>query len=256
MIDLDPAIVDQETLRKKRRKKLLLITLGPNIVLVVAGIFFLRPVGTDILYHMNFSSRSSGAVTVARIQQFANLIEPYIAHYDAGTALIQQGEGKEAEKELRQSLANDPPRDQVCKVRVNLSYSVEMQADNAREHSRFDEALALLSKAEGVLYENGCASKNNTNEPARDKHAEEAKKRIDGKRNQVISAIDSEYKEQNGGSNEDQQGTDLDSEKIQAIQNMIESGPEIHNSLRDGKFYGAGNIGGGDSNYNVMPDRW
>jgi hypothetical protein len=99
MIDLDPAIVDQETLRKKRRKKLLLISLGPNIILVIAGLFFLRPAGTDVLYHMNFSGRNAGAVTVARIQQFANLIEPYIAYYDAGTALIQQGEGKEAEKE-------------------------------------------------------------------------------------------------------------------------------------------------------------
>jgi hypothetical protein len=256
MIDLDPAIVDQETLRKKRRKKLLLISLGPNIILVIAGLFFLRPAGTDVLYHMNFSGRNAGAVTVARIQQFANLIEPYIAYYDAGTALIQQGEGKEAEKELRQSLANDPPQDKVCKVRVNLSYSIEMQADDAREHSRFSEALALLSKAEGVLYENGCAPKNNTKEPAKDKHAEEAKKRIDGKRNQVISAIDSDYKEQHGGSSEEQQGTDLDSEKIQTIQNMIESGPEIQNGLRDGRFYGAGNIGGGDSNYNVMPDRW
>ncbi|MBR6166317.1 hypothetical protein IKQ65_01645 [Candidatus Saccharibacteria bacterium] len=255
MIDLDPAIVDQETLRKKRRKKLLLISLGPEIVLVIAGIFFLRPVCADILYRMNFDSQSGGAIAIAKMQQFANLLEPYIAYYNAGTASIQQNNAKEAEKELRQSLANNPPQHKVCHVRVNLSYSIEMQADDARANERLDEALALLSKAEGVLYENGCASKDNTKEPSKDSHAEEAKKRINGKRNQVISSIDSNYDEESSG-NENQNGSDLDSQKVETIRNMIESGPEIRNMLRDNSFYGAGNMGGGDSNYNTMPDRW
>lgn len=255
MIDLDPAIVDQETLRKKRRKKLLLISLGPEIVLVIAGIFFLRPVCADILYRMNFDSQSGGAIAIAKMQQFANLLEPYIAYYNAGTANIQQNNAKEAEKELRQSLANNPPQHKVCHVRVNLSYSIEMQADDARANGRLDESLALLSKAEGVLYENGCASKDNAKEPSKDSHAEEAKKRINGKRNQVISSIDSSYDEESGG-NENQSGSDLDSQRIETIRNMIESGPEIRNMLRDNSFYGAGNMGGGDSNYNTMPDRW
>ena len=256
MIDLDPAIVDQETLRKKRRKKLLLTTLGPNILLVIAGIFFLRPVCADILYRMNFDSKSGGAATIARMQQFANLIEPYIAYYNAGTSLIQQNDAKGAEKELRQSLASNPPQDKVCRVRVNLSYSIEMQADEARSHSRYDEALALFSKAEGVLYENSCASKNNKNEPAKDSHAEEAKRRINGKRNQVISAVDSNFDNPTGEESEKKQNVDLDMDKIESIRNMIENGPAIQNLLRDDLYYGAGNVNGGDSNFNIMPDRW
>ncbi len=254
MIDLDPAIVDQETLRKKRRKKLLLISLGPEIILVVAGIFFIRPVVADILYRMNFDSQSGGAVAIAKMQQFANLLEPYIAYYNAGTANIQQNNPKEAEKELRQSLANNPPQHKICHVRVNLSYSIEIQADEARSNNRLDEALTLLSKAEGVLYENNCASRDSSKEPAKDGHAEEAKKRINGKRNQVISSIDGNYGNESGG-DENQKGSDLDSEKINAIRNMIENGPEIRNLLRDNEFFGAGDIGG-DSNYNPMPDRW
>jgi len=256
MIDLDPAIVDQETLRKKRRKKLLLISLAPEIILVVAGIFFLRPACADVLYRMNFDSQSGGAIAIAKMQQFANLLEPYVAYYNAGTANIQQRNAKEAEKELHQSLANNPPKNKVCRVRVNLSYSIEMQADEARANRHLDEALALLSKAEGVLYENGCASKDNAKEPAKDGHAEEAKKRINGKRNQVISSIDSNYDEESGGSGDNKNGANLDSKKIETIRNMIESGPEIRGMLRDNTFYGAGNIGGGDSNYNTMPDRW
>ena len=257
MIDLDPAIVDQETMRKKRRKKLLLIALGPIILLVVAGVFFLRPACADVLYRINFDGKNGGAITIAKMQQFANLIEPYIAYYNAGTGLIQQNQGKEAEKELRQSLASNPPQDKVCQVRVNLSYSIEMQADDARAGGHFDEALALLSKAEGILYENDCASKNSKKEYGKDKHAEDAKKRIGGKRNQIISAIDNQYNGGEGGKEGgEQQGTNLDTEIIDTIRDMVENGPEIQNLLRDNSHYGAGNMGGGDSNFNVMPDRW
>ena len=257
MIDLDPAIVDQETTRKKRRKKLLLIALGPIILLVVAGAFFLRPACADVLYRINFDSNNGGAIAIAKMQQFANLIEPYVAYYNSGTALIQQKEGREAEKELRQSLASNPPQDKICQVRVNLSYSIEMQADDARSDRRFDDALALLSKAEGVLYENGCASKISNKEYGKDKHAEEAKKRIGGKRNQIISAMDSRYGDNEGGEEGgEEQSVSLDNEVIDSIRSMIESGPEIQNLLRDNSHFGAGNVSGGDSNFNVMPDRW
>lgn len=255
MIDLDPAIVDQETLRKKRRKKMLLVSLGPNIILAVAGAFFLRPVCSDILYRMNFDSRNGAAVTIAKTQQFANLIEPYIAYYNAGTALIQQGEASDAEKELRQSLASNPPQDKVCQVRVNLSYSIEIQADDARSHNNLDKALALLSKAEGILYENGCANKDNSKTAAKDIHAEEAKRRINGKRNQLVSAMTG-GSESEGGSSGSQQGENISSERVDAIRSMIKGGPEIQNLLRDNSHYGAGNVGGSDSNFNIMPDRW
>jgi len=257
MIDLDPAIVDQETLRKKRRKKYLLIALGPCIVLTVISLFFLRPACADVLYRINFDGQNGGgAVTVARMQQFSNLIEPYVAYYNAGTALIQQNNGKEAEKEFRQSLANNPPEDKICQVRVNLSYSIELQADYEQSQNNNDEALVLFSKAEGVLYENGCASKDNSKTPPKDSHAEEAKKRIGSKRNQVISAIDSNYGSGDSGSSSPEQNKQIDSDTIEAIRNMVESGPEIQNILRDNSHFGAGDIGGGDSNYNIMPDSW
>ena len=260
MIDLDPAIVDQETLRKKRRKKMLLISLVPEIILVVSGIFFLRPLCADVLFRMNFDTKNGGAVTVARMQQFANLIEPYIAHYNAGTALIQQNSAKDAEKELRQSLANNPPQNKVCQVRVNLSYSIEMQADDAKSHSRFDEALALYSKAEGVLYENNCASKNNKKERANDSHAEEAKTRIGGKRNQVISAMDGgDDGGDSGGSSGDggqQKNVELDSKAIQSIREMLENGPTIRNRIIDNNTFGAGDTGGSGRNDAVTNGNW
>ena len=54
----------------------------------------------------------------------------------------------------------------------------------------------------------------------------------------------------------EQQGANLDTEVIDSIRNMVESGPEIQNLLRDNTHFGAGNAGGGDSSFNVMPDRW
>ena len=42
-VNLDPSIIDQDALRKQRRKKMLTYAAIPVVVLIAAGLFFLRP---------------------------------------------------------------------------------------------------------------------------------------------------------------------------------------------------------------------
>ena len=232
MINLDPAIVDQEKVRKQRRKKLFKITFAPIILFAAAGAFFLRPGFFNIIFPALYSnSDSNGAITTSQLQKGLNVIEPYIAYYNAGTAYIKASRGKEAEEELTQSIHNNPPEDKICQVRVNLSYSIELQADKALEEKSNDQALVLLNRAEGVLYEDNCASRQSESQ-AKDENAERAKERISQKRNNIVSAINGN----NGNNENDPNGhmddTEVSEETVKKLRNELMNSADIQNETQ------------------------
>jgi len=247
MINLDPSIIDQESLRKKRRKKLLLIFIAPVTILTLAGLFFLRPGIFDILFGMNYDNRDSGAiVSLGQMQKVANIIEPYIAYYNAGTAYLKDGDGVKAETELRESIKKLPPQDKICQVRTNLSYSIEIQADEAMINRKYDEALVLFSRAEGILYEDNCASKQA--EAIEDKMIEAAIKRITRKRGTVVS----EMNNSGDGSDIDPEtgGLEIDDDQLEQMRNNARNGNEIRSMVLERGTRSGGSYGGyGTYNY-------
>jgi hypothetical protein len=94
---------------------------------------------------------------------------------------------KKAEERFTESLKNNPPEDKLCKVYENLSLSIEKQADERLGAELYRDAIDLYSRAESVLYANGCADKDN----AKGKSAKSgiAKDRIDEKRNDAVNAL-------------------------------------------------------------------
>ena len=181
-INLDPSIIDQDALRKQRRKKMLIYAALPVAVFVLAGLFFIRPgsVTTFIKGGLR-DNNGEGVIGIANTQKFANIIEPYIAYYNSGTAYLSSNKAQEAERDLRKSLDMNPPMDRVCQIRVNLSYSIELRAD--KEQSS-EQASYLYNMAQGVILEDNCASQQEDLTP-RDKMAQSALKRIDAKIAQV-----------------------------------------------------------------------
>ena len=247
MIDLDPSLVNQESVRKKRRKKLFLNSIIPVIILTVAGLFFLRPGIFNILYNMNFDNENAGFnIFISGLQTKANIIEPYIAHYDAGTAYIKDNDGKNAEAELRESLKNNPPTDKVCQVRTNLSYSIEMQADQAAILKHYSEALVLYSTAEGILYGDNCVDRNKSSAQDnnnRDKKAEASKERISKKRGKITSQMNGHT-----GDNDDPDSdtdTQINEGQLQELRNNLMHGLEIQEYTRQKRFGGYGSGAGG-----------
>ena len=234
MIDLDPAILDQESIRKKRRKKMLLIALAPIIILILASMLFLRPGAFNILFSSAYKqSDASGAISISQFHKNLNIIERYIAPFDAGTAYLKDGDGENAEIEFRDSLQNDPPKDMICQIRVNLSYSIELQADKAKNKGNYEDSLILYNKAEGVLYEDNCASKqaSSESEGETDEKAEEAKRRISEKRSAAVSSLNSE----NGGNSEDGgyvDDTELSEDTVQELKKELIDGNTIRNGIQ------------------------
>lgn len=245
MINLDPSIIDQEGLRKKRRKKLLIAFIAPVAIFAIAGMFFLRPGVFDVLYRINYDGDNSDAlISLSQMQKAGNIIEPYIAYYDAGTAYLKDGDGIKAEVELRESIKQQPPADKICQVRTNLSYSIEIQADEAKIMKKYDEALVLFSRAEGILYEDNCANKQS--DTGKDRMAVTAKKRLIQKRNSVVSemnnsADESEIDPETGG-------LEISDEQMQQVLENIQNGNDIRSDVRmHGRSYGS--YGGASGSY-------
>lgn len=245
MINLDPSLIDQDSIRKKRRKKMLLTAATPVVFLLGASLFFLRPGVFNILYNANFNNTSAKfIISISDLQTKANYIEPYIAHYNYGTAYIKDNDGKNAESELRESLRNNPPADKVCQVRTNLAYSIEMQADQENIKKHYGEALILYSTAEGVLYGDNCVDKNKTksnSNKSRDDKAEAAKERISRKRGKIVAKM-------NGKTSIDQDADEvydiqINENQLEELRNNLSTGLEIQDYSRRKQF--GGGAGGG-----------
>ena len=251
MINLDPSIINQDAVRKKRRKKMLAYAITPVLMLLLAGIFFLRPGAFDILYGMNYDNEDAGLiVTIGNMQTKLNILEPYLAHYSAGTAYIRNNDGKQAEIELRESIKNNPPSDKICQVRTNLAYSIEMQADQESILKHYDRALVLYSSAEGVLFGDNCASKNDSQAESRDEKAENAKKRISDKRNKIVSEMNGKTDE--AGDPNSNTDTEISEEQLDNSRNNLMNGMSVQDAMRRQQFsYGSGSGSGGGAFSNI-----
>ena len=192
MINLDPSIVDQDKIRKQKRKKLFKTFLPMITILSLTGIFFLRPGFYNWFYSMSFSGLNFDmAESLSNQQKFLNVFEPYLASYNEGVADLSKAEFKKAENQFSESLKETPPDDKLCRVYVNLSYSIEKQGDEAFRDKKFDEALVLYNSAEDTLYNNDCAKRNDIAN-SRDMKAAEAQQRIAQKHNDTVKKMSGE----------------------------------------------------------------
>lgn len=238
MINFDLNKLDQDKIRKQKRKKLLLISIAPCIILLVLGIFFLRPAITMTLYNMNYSGKNyKGAESVADTQNFLNIIEPYIADYQIGTAMIQDGDYTGAEQKLISSLEQDPDKENVCKVRTNLAYSIEKQADKLSSEENYSDAIIKYSEAVGYLSGDNCADQQDSSKGS-DEQAQKAMDRDKKKIKDLVEKLNSQA-DDNKPSDEDKyhDGQYNDAEVTDdELQQMQNNSMQIINSELYGKI--------------------
>ena len=187
MINLDPSLVDQDTIRKQRRKRLMTIYAAPVAVLLIIAGFFLSCSFFNLIYSIEYGSKAYDmAENFGGTRLLINWLEPYIAYYDQGVAELIQTKYTKAEENFNLSLQNSPPEKVLCKIYVNLSLSIEYQADEKLSGENYEDALILYNRAEATLYNNGCASEQGSQ--GKDAKAESAKARIDQKRSKAVAA--------------------------------------------------------------------
>lgn len=90
-------------------------------------------------------------VNLSRAQTVLNVIDPWKAHYNTGTALAKQGLIDAARPELERALELAAP-DQQCPVRVNLALTIEAQGDAIVAASgKTPEAVDLYQQSLAVI---------------------------------------------------------------------------------------------------------
>ncbi len=214
MINLDPKLLDQDKIRKERRKSLLKRCSLPILILIIIAFFFLSTWVYNLVYLISYSNKNYLIADKYTETRFvANILEPYIADYNQGNARLLMGEYERAEKSYTESLQKSPTEERLCQIYTNLSLSIEFQGDAALQGSDYSKALTLYSSAENVLYNNGCAEKG-AGSGGKDSRAEAAKERLRNKRSDTTDRMnntkDADDDEEEGPSKKQVDSGDLD----------------------------------------------
>jgi hypothetical protein len=205
------SIIDFENRRKARRKRLLLISTLPMLIIFVIGIKFLSlPILSGIALNSYKIGEYDRAAGTYQMLLFTNWFESYKAPFNAGTSLIGQGEYKSAEENLKQALPLAPP-ERECDVRVNLSYAIEKQADAKLAEKKYDEAITLYSLATETVAFGGCIDRQNSQEESEDD--KENKESGDEESGENKKQKDGQAESEDGQEPEDGENGDKEGEK-------------------------------------------
>lgn len=181
----DLSLMDVDGRRLKRRKKWLLFSLLPLVVALCVTVKLIMPgVATSFLKSAYGGKDYEAARFWSQINLFINVLEPYVAYYNDGTVLYGLAQYEVAEEQFNAALLHGPPESRRCEVRVNLSLSIEAQADAMRVSKEYDEAIVMYDRAKAALYGDNCV------DPVKDEgklpEAIESRRRIDEKVAEVV----------------------------------------------------------------------
>lgn len=210
----DLAKMDFERQRRNRRRKLLLRSLAPVVILLLVG---LKLVSLGLFTHLGQTeyqaSRFDSAANYFHFLSFVNVIERYKAPFNLGTSLYKQGRYADAQKQLETALQTVTP-DHECDVRLNLGLTIEAQADAKAAQKSYDEAIVLYDQAKSVLTANHCQPDENTSKKDKnDKNKSDDKVNEANKR--VSQKSDDTKRARNGDKNDNNQPPDKNNQDSQ-----------------------------------------
>ncbi len=226
MINLDPTLVNQDDIRKKKRKKLLALAVAPFSLIMIISLFFLSTSFYNILCSFLSNGGDYTSInTITETRYLLNIVEPYIAPYNQGVANIKVKEYKIAEENFKSSLRENPPQEKLCMIYVNLSLSIELQGDQLLIADNFEGAIEKYNLAESTLYNNGCSSRNGR---GKDEKADKARDRIDIKRKDAANKMNGE----NGNSDPDSGNGESGEISQEELNRILENGGVAGNEFR------------------------
>ncbi len=254
MINLDPKIVDQETIRLERRKRYFKFAIFPLIALFILFCLAARQPIYNALFSLSYKNdNNSFANSLTQMQLFSNYAESYIAHYNEGVIAIKDDRYADAEKSFNTSINQNPPQDKLCTIYNNLSLSIELQADDLVATKTYDQAILFYTRAESILISSGCASKQEDGHGKNEK-SDESKKRIANKRS-IAVARKNEF--ENDGESDDSGGSRLSEDDINdIIRELQENNTDTIIYDMSGMLSPGRGGGHGGSSYSRNPTPW
>ncbi len=172
----------------------------------------------------------------AKLLTYVNFIQRYIANYNYGNMLYQNGKYDEAIEEYKKALEANVPEEE-CSIRINYALAIcKTVTVDETDQTSIKNAIEKYESAINVLTENGCANKNDNN--GHSQKAERLKKDIQKEidRLKKLQKDDTQTNDKDGKKEEDEKKEKDIEDKIQEIKENATK--EQRNTESEYKNYG------------------
>lgn len=144
----DLSLLDFESRRHAKRHKLFKWSLPLVGVLVLVSVWLVLPTTLTAVATARYNDRQySGATSTLSGLTLSNVIEPYIALYNQGTALSAAGNYDQAKEKLETALAYTSDTEAVCRISMNLVSTLESAGDTSFKQANFSGAVTYYTQA-------------------------------------------------------------------------------------------------------------
>ena len=228
------------------KKKVLIVI---YIILILITLKLLYSILTNTIL-INDYNKGKYSESQAKLLTFLNFPESYIANYNYGNILYQNGEYEKAIEEYEKSLKRFVPKNKECNIRINYALAIcKTVTVDEKDQSSIKNAIEKYESAIEVLTENGCANKNDSN--GHSQKAEQLKKDIQKEIDRLKKLQNSNSKENKKDEEKKDNNSKEDTEKIEEkIQDIKENATQEQRELEN-KYKNYNNF-----NYNKVERNW
>ena len=142
-------------------KRKILVAIYIILILIVVKLFYNIAVNSILINKYNKGQYSERQAKVLTLTTF---VQNYVANYNYGNILYQNGEYEKAIAEYQKALKGIIPKDKECKIRINYALAICKTVQvNESDQDSINTAIEKYETSIDILTEKGCANKNNDN---------------------------------------------------------------------------------------------
>lgn len=193
-----------------RKKVLALITI--ILIVILLKLIYNMSINNALIKKYKAGEYSESQ---AKALTFLNFHEKYVAHYNYGNILYQNGEYEKAIEEYKKAINGSVPKNKECNIRINYALAICKTVNvDEKDQESIKNAIETYENAIEVLKEKGC---NVHNEKAK-KLKEDIQKEIDRLKNlQNQEPNDDDDEEEKDEKNTQEKKMESIEERIQKI---------------------------------------
>ena len=187
---------------------------------------------------------------LAKSLTFFDFPESYIANYNYGNILYQNGKYKKAILEYKKSLKCNIPKNKECNVRINYALAIcKTVSVNEEDKNSIKKAIEKYESAIEILIQKGCASENG--KEGHNEKAEQLKKDIQTEidRLKKLQKNSNDENDENKEKEEEKDKENMDTAE-EKLQNIKENATKVQRNLEN-EYKNYGNF-----DYNKIEKNW